>query len=270
MENTNNNGDKKINSTVIRNCLARIKTIKIIPHRNCIVTWGGNKILRRSTFILFSKSIKKYYEGINMSATQNHVHHDHKKQIKRNMARRNTRGGTPVPPANETGPTPTAQDDIRIIIEENEKLKEEKKLAEKQIVELQEKLRKRASAHRDGGLIHGYKGRGKNTVNLGDMLRNNPQNLVNYGNLSNMLTNKIFRRYKFMPKGWEMWSDKKNSMCCTICRCVTWPQGVTKSEDKAVYWKQQMVPMINKKIVTMKGNLTQQIKKAFQGKYVLL
>lgn len=181
------------------------------------------------------------------------------------MARRNTRGGANAPTANERGPTPTAQDDIRIIIEENEKLKEEKKLAEKQIVQLQEKLRKGASAHRDGGLIHGYKGRGKNTVNLGDMLRNNPQNVVNYANLSNMLSNKIFRRYKFMPKGWEIWSELENSMCWTICQCVAYPKGVTKSEDKAVYWNQQIVPMVNKKLVCMKGNLTQQMKKIFQG-----
>jgi hypothetical protein len=63
MENTNIYGDERINSTLIRIGLARIKTIKIIPHRNCMVTCGGNKILRGPTLMLFSKSIKKYYGG---------------------------------------------------------------------------------------------------------------------------------------------------------------------------------------------------------------
>ena len=52
------------------------------------------------------------------------------------MARRNTRVGATVPMANEIGtdsindiPTPMAQDDIRMIKEENEKSNEEKKLA---------------------------------------------------------------------------------------------------------------------------------------------
>ena len=52
------------------------------------------------------------------------------------MARRNSRGGPNVPTANEVAPqsindvpTQMAHDDIRMIIEENEKLKVEKKLA---------------------------------------------------------------------------------------------------------------------------------------------
>ena len=142
------------------------------------------------------------------------------------MAPRNNRRGAAQQSSPALSPDTTTMEDIRMLMEENEKLKEHIKQvdednkqareaneqAEKQVVKLQEKIKNNASATRGGDLGHGYKGRGKNTVNLGDMLKKCPQNLVNYGNLSNLLSNVIFRQYKFMPKGWEKWSDRKRTM----------------------------------------------------------
>ena len=147
------------------------------------------------------------------------------------MAPRNNRRGA----AQQSSPavvydTATIED-IHMLMEENKKLKEHIKQvdednkqareaneqAERQIVKLQEKIKNDAVALRGGGLVHGYKGHGKNTVNLGDMLKKCPQNLVNYGNRSNLLSNKIFRQYKFMPKGWEKWSERKRTMCWEGC-----------------------------------------------------
>ena len=217
------------------------------------------------------------------------------------MAPRSTRGGTPARPAREgqnatintARQTPTPQDDIRSMMEENDTLKEENdalkkenddfkeentnlnaeierlqeccKVSEKQIIELQQKIIYNEEARRNSNLVHGRKGRGKNTINLGDMLKQCPQNLVNYGNISNLISNNIFRRYKFMPKGWEMWSEKENTMCSYVCSNIVFPVAVTRTEDKMVYWKKQIVPMVNKKLVCMKGNMTQQIKKIFIG-----
>ena len=195
------------------------------------------------------------------------------------MAPRNNKRGAAQQSSPAVVPNTATVEDIRMLMEENEKLKEHIKevneeqkqareaneQAEKQIIKLQEKIKHDATALRDGGLAHGYKGRGKNTVNLGDMLKKCPQNLVNYGTLSNLLSNKIFRQYKFMPKGWEKWSERKRTMCWEVCRSVTFPVDVETTEAKSLYWTKNIVPMINKKLVNMKGNLTQLMKKTFQG-----
>ena len=195
------------------------------------------------------------------------------------MAPRNNRRGAAQQSSPALSPGTVTMEDIRMLMEENEKLKQHVKQvdednkqareaneqAEKQIVKLQEKIKNDASATRGGDLGHGYKGRGKNTVNLGDMLKKCPQNLVNYGNLSNLLSNVIFRQYKFMPKGWEKWSERKRTMCWEVCRSVTFPAHIETTEAKSLYWAKNIVPMINKKLVTMKGNITQLMKKTFQG-----
>ena len=113
---------------------------------------------------------------------------------------------------------------------------------------------------------NGHRGRGKNTLRLSDMLRENPQNLMNYSNVSTLITNSFFVKHKFLDEGWEQWSTTQNTICQRICGVIAFPKSIVDGEGKEAFWQTDIVPMINKKMSCLKGNVTQKLKKVYFGK----
>ena len=111
-----------------------------------------------------------------------------------------------------------------------------------------------------------FRGRGKNTLRLSDMLRENPQNLMNYSNVSSLITNSFFNKHKFLNAGWKQWSTTRNTICHRICGVVAFPKSVVDDEGKEEFWQTDLVPMVNKKMSCLKGNVTQKLKKVYFGK----
>ena len=104
----------------------------------------------------------------------------------------------------------TSKDEKDALAEETKRLRQDNTQSKKQIIDLQQKIKNDKEERHNMKLVQGKKGPGKNTVKLGDMLlKQCPQNLVVYGNISTLISNNILRRFEFMPKGWELWSGTK-------------------------------------------------------------
>jgi hypothetical protein len=114
------------------------------------------------------------------------------------------------------------------------------------------------------------RGKGKNTLKLSDMVTTKPQNLVNYACVSKLITNNFFRSNKFMDDGWEQWSTVDQTLCSRVCSVIAYSEHIKTEEDKRRYWSEDLVPMVNKKMSCLKGNMTQKLKKVYMGKRIKL
>jgi hypothetical protein len=114
------------------------------------------------------------------------------------------------------------------------------------------------------------RGKGKNTLKLSDMVATKPQNLVNYACVSKLITNNFFRSNKFMDDGWEQWSTVDQTLCSRVCSVIAYSEHIKTEEDKRRYWSEDLVPMVNKKMSCLKGNMTQKLKKVYMGKRIKL
>lgn len=113
-------------------------------------------------------------------------------------------------------------------------------------------------------------GKGKNTLKLSDMVTTKPQNLVNYACISKLITINFFRSNKFMDNGWEQWSTVDKTLCSRVCSAIAYSEQIKTEEDKRRYWSEDLVPMVNKKMSCLKGNMTQKFKKVYMGKRNIL
>ena len=112
--------------------------------------------------------------------------------------------------------------------------------------------------------------RGKNAVNIEALLESgHPENASNYGIISNFVSNKLFRNTKFLQSDWDVWDESEDSdtLSGQVSKIVSFPQAFLNVPDgKSNYWNEYLVPMINKKFSTLKGNATQTMRKLFMGK----
>jgi len=113
--------------------------------------------------------------------------------------------------------------------------------------------------------------RGKNAINIEALLESGyPENAANYGLISNFVSNKLFRKTKFLQSDWDVWdeSEENDTLSGQVTNIVSFPQAFLNVPDgKSNYWNEFLVPMINKKFSTLKGNATQTIRKLFMGKW---
>jgi hypothetical protein len=83
--------------------------------------------------------------------------------------------------------------------------------------------------------------------------------------LKHLLGNVMFPAMKFLPRGWDTWSDTKN----TVCEILT---GAIKNAPPTIhlpnYWRDVVVPYANQTYVNMRVNLNQRIKTQFCREYV--
>ena len=114
--------------------------------------------------------------------------------------------------------------------------------------------------------------RGKNAINIEALLESGyPENAANYGLISNFVANKLFRNTKFLQSDWDVWdeSEGNDTLSGQVSKIVSFPQAFLDAQDgKSNYWNEYLVPMINKKFSTLKGNATQTMRKLFMGKLI--
>ena len=113
--------------------------------------------------------------------------------------------------------------------------------------------------------------RGKNAINIKALFESGyPKNAANYGLISNFVSNKLFRKTKFLQSDWDVWdeSEDNDTLSGQVSKIVSFPQAFLNVPDgKSNYWNEFLVPMINKTFSTLKGNATQTIRKLFMGKW---
>ena len=110
--------------------------------------------------------------------------------------------------------------------------------------------------------------RGKNSVNIEELHKSGyAENAPNYGVISNLVSTKIFRNHKFLCVDWDVYSEDPRSVCGQTKGLVVYPSDCLEEEGgKEKYWEDYLVPMINKKFSTLKGNATQNMRRLFMGK----
>ena len=111
-------------------------------------------------------------------------------------------------------------------------------------------------------------GRGKNTVNVTNLNNDCPENGSNYGAVSKFVVNKLFRRHKFLRPGWDEWSTTPQTVCHGVTSLISYPKELTADYEQQLYWREVLVPMVNKKMSSIKGNITQAMKKIYLGKKI--
>lgn len=82
--------------------------------------------------------------------------------------------------------------------------------------------------------------------------------------LKHLLGTVMFPVVKFLPRGWDTWSNTKNS----VCEILT---GAIKNAPPTIhlpnYWRDVVVPFANQTYVNMRVNLNQRIKAQFSREY---
>ena len=95
------------------------------------------------------------------------------------------------------------------------------------------------------------------------------KNAPNYGVISNKVKHKLFREHKFLCIDWDvLYSKDPRRVCGQTKGLVVYPPECLEEEGgKEKYWKDYLMPMINKKFSTLKGNnATQNMRGLFIGK----
>jgi hypothetical protein len=82
-----------------------------------------------------------------------------------------------------------------------------------------------------------------------------------------ILKNKLFPSIKYLPNGWETYSEARNTVCGVIMSGV---QQRPSNMIAEIYWRDVLVPYVNGAYVNMRMNLNQRIKKAYESKYCQL
>ena len=112
--------------------------------------------------------------------------------------------------------------------------------------------------------------RGKNAINIEALLESGyPENAANYGLISNFVSNKLFRKTKFLQSDWDVRDENEDNdtLSGQVSKLVSFPQQFLEVQDgKSNYWTEFLVPMINKTNSALKGNATQTMRKLFMGK----
>ncbi len=109
-------------------------------------------------------------------------------------------------------------------------------------------------------------GRGKNTVNVTELNNDCPENGSNYSAVSKFVLNKLFRTNKFLKPGWDEWSTTPQTVCHGVTSLILYPKELNADYKRQLYWREVLVPMVNKKMSSIKGNITQSMKKIYMGK----
>ena len=78
-----------------------------------------------------------------------------------------------------------------------------------------------------------------------------------------ILKTKLFPSVKYLPEGWETYSETKNTVCQILIKGVTHRPSNLIIE---VYWRDVLVPFVNSTYVQWRGNLNQRIKKVYESK----
>jgi len=148
---------------------------------------------------------------------------------------------------------------LREVLRENQLLKSEKrKWEDKEQTLIEELTKKRRKIVK----------RGKNAVNIDSLHKSGyAEDAPNYGAIAVLVSNKIFRQHKFLVKHWDVYSENPRTVCGLTNNVVVYPAECNdEPEEKKKYWENHLVPMINKKFSTLKGNATQNMRRLFMGK----
>ena len=76
-----------------------------------------------------------------------------------------------------------------------------------------------------------------------------------------------------MDDRWEQWSTVDKTQCSQApCSGIAYSEQIKTKEDNRQYWywKEDLVPMVNKKMSCLKGNMMQKLKKVYTGKQNIL
>jgi len=85
--------------------------------------------------------------------------------------------------------------------------------------------------------------------------------------LKHLLVNVMFPAMKFLPRGWDTWSDTKNSVCEILSGAI---KNVPPNIHLPNYWRDIVVPYANQTYVNMRVNLNQRIKAQFCREYTFI
>ena len=58
------------------------------------------------------------------------------------------------------------------------------------------------------------------------------------------------------------------SLCYKIFKIIEVPITVTTEVDKEFYWKNKILPMINKKLCKMRSNFNSAVKERYLGRFI--
>ena len=107
------------------------------------------------------------------------------------------------------------------------------------------------------------RGKGKNNLTLSSMGKELPVDAGNFTAVSALIVGNVFRLNKFLKNGWDLWDDTPRSICMLTREVVKFPNQLETKVDKELYWTATLVPMINKKMSSIKSNITQLMKRQY-------
>lgn len=79
---------------------------------------------------------------------------------------------------------------------------------------------------------------------------------------SQTVSNVVCRQVKFPPKGWQGWSEDKNSVCMMILPTLSFPPGATLTMKKEIYME-VIAPALGRMMTQSRNRITQPMKKTF-------
>lgn len=82
---------------------------------------------------------------------------------------------------------------------------------------------------------------------------------------SQTISNVVCRQVKFPPKGWQGWSEEKNSVCMMILPNLSFPPGATLSMKRDT-WMDVIAPALGRMMTQSRNRITQPMKKTFMCK----
>ena len=89
--------------------------------------------------------------------------------------------------------------------------------------------------------------------------------LLNIQELYAFITEKIWRVFKMMPKGWNKWRTEPLTTCAQMMAKVTVPYGMTPE----MYWNNVIVLFANEKLCATRANFKMNLLKKYKGKCVV-
>ena len=82
--------------------------------------------------------------------------------------------------------------------------------------------------------------------------------------LKQLLTTRLFPNMKFLPRGWDTWSEEKNSVCEILSSAI---KNFPPTIHLPNYWRDVVVPYANQSYVNMRVNLNQRLKTQYAREY---
>jgi len=104
---------------------------------------------------------------------------------------------------------------------------------------------------------------GKNKYKKGEMADEDSSVLIK---MSIFVRSNILPRWKFLPDGWEIFSESPNSFCQAVIKFCE--KEIGAGENKFLYWLTVMAPAFNYKVCNGRSEFSQGMRKTCNGNYI--